>query len=236
MTGASTSKEGISIIIPIYNEAKKLPDFIDCLFSALAKPDHQIIFVDGGSQDNSCKIIENTPKCNLIHAKKGRAKQMNAGAKHAEHSLLYFLHVDCIPPSGFDELLYHQIKKGKKAGCFQLKFDHSHFLLDMAAYATKFNSRFCRSGDQSLFVDKILFEALNGFDENYPICEDVELIDRLYKAYGFTVLPQKIVTSARRFKENGVLRLHFHHGMIHMMRYLGSPPEDLYRYYSRFVK
>lgn len=236
MTGASTSKEGISIIVPIYNEAKKLPDFIDCLFSALAKPDHQIIFVDGGSQDNSCKIIENTPRCNLIHAKKGRAKQMNAGAKHAKHSLLYFLHVDCIPPHGFDELLYHQIKKGKKAGCFQLKFDHSHFLLDMAAYATKFNSRFCRSGDQSLFVDKVLFKALNGFNEDYPICEDVELIDRLYKAYGFTVLPQKIVTSARRFKENGVLRLHFHHGMIHIMRYLGTPPESLYRYYSRFVK
>ena len=236
MTGTSTNKEGISIIIPIYNEAKQLPGFINILFDTLESDHHQIIFVDGGSQDDSCKIIQANPNCHLIQSKKGRAIQMNTGAKKAHYSLLYFIHVDSIPPKGFDQILLQQFKKGRKAGCFQMQFDYNHFALNWSAFATKYNSRFCRSGDQSLFIEKSLFEQLTGFDERYQICEDVEFIDRLYQRNEFTVLEQKITTSARRFKENGILRLHFHHGLIHLIRYFGIGPKRLYQYYLRFVK
>ena len=236
MTGTSTNKEGISIIIPIYNEAEQLPGFITILFDTLESDHHQIIFVDGGSQDDSCKIIQANPNCHLIQSKKGRAIQMNAGAKKAHYSLLYFIHVDSIPPKGFDQILLQQFKKGRKAGCFQMQFDHNHIALNWSAFATKYNSRFCRSGDQSLFVEKSLFEHLTGFDERYHICEDVEFIDRLYQRNEFTVLAQKITTSARRFKENGIWRLHFHHGLIHLMRYIGIGPKKLFQYYLLFVK
>ena len=236
MTGASTNKSGISIIVPIYNEADQLSKFIPVLFAAIESNQHQIIFVDGGSLDQSREIVASTAGCTLIESEKGRAKQMNAGAKKAHYPLLYFLHVDSIPPRGFDQILLLQFNAGNKAGSFQMQFDQDHFALKWAALATKYNSRFCRSGDQSLFVDKDLFKQLNGFNERYLICEDVEFIDRLYQLNGFTVLPQKIVTSARRFIENGILRLHFHHGIIHLMRYFGASPEKLYRYYLRFVK
>lgn len=236
MTGASTNKAGISIIVPIYNEAKRLPKFISILFGALESHQHQIIFVDGGSTDDSCKIIQASPNCSLLKSKKGRALQMNAGAKNALHTLLYFIHVDCTPPQGFDQILLNKYNAENKAGCFQMQFDHDHFALKWAALATKYNTRFCRSGDQSLFVEKQLFMQLKGFNEHYTVCEDVELIDRLYQATNFIVLPQKIITSARRFKENGVWRLHFHHGLIHLMRYAGIGPKQLYRYYLRFVK
>lgn len=236
MTGASTNKEGVSIIIPIYNEAESLPGFIKVLFAALKSKCFEIIFVDGGSQDDSCSIVQSTSRCSLIRSKKGRALQMNAGAKNALHKLLYFIHVDCTPPQGFDQILLNKCNAENKAGCFQMQFDHDHFVLKWAAFATKYNSRFCRSGDQSLFIEKQLFMRLKGFNEHYTVCEDVELIDRLYQATNFIVLPQKIITSARRFKENGVWRLHFHHGLIHLMRYAGIGPKQLYRYYLRFVK
>ena len=182
MTGASTNKAGISIIIPIYNEAERLPNFISLLFGALESHQHQIIFVDGGSQDGSCKIIQASPNCSLLKSKKGRALQMNAGAKNAIHKLLYFIHVDCTPPQGFDQILLNECNAENKAGCFQLQFDHDHFALNWVALATKYNTRFCRSGDQSLFVEKQLFMQFKGFNEHYTVCEDVELIDRLYKA------------------------------------------------------
>ena len=236
MIGASTNKEGVSIIIPIYNEAENLPGFIKALFTALESQFFEIIFVDGGSQDGSCSIIQSSPQCTLIQSEKGRAKQLNKGAKIAQYPLLYFIHVDCIPPQGFDLIILSHFNSGRKAGCFQLQFDHDHLVLNWAAFATKYNSRFCRSGDQSLFVEKSLFDLLEGFDEGYHICEDVEFIDRIYQLDAFTVLPQKITTSARRFKENGVLRLHFHHGLIHLMRYLGVKPHTLYQYYLYFVK
>ena len=116
MTGTSTNKEGISIIIPIYNEAEQLPGFITILFDTLESDHHQIIFVDGGSQDDSCKIIQANPNCHLIQSKKGRAIQMNAGAKKAHYSLLYFIHVDSIPPKGFDQILLQQLKKAVSMG------------------------------------------------------------------------------------------------------------------------
>ena len=61
-----------------------------------------------------------------------------------------------------------------------------------------------------------------GFNEEYIICEDGELIDRIYKHHSFCVLPQKVITSSRRFTENGVLRLQFHFMMIHILRGLGK--------------
>lgn len=236
MTGTLTNKAGVSIIVPIFNEAKNLPPFIKQLFGALESRYYEIIFVDGGSQDKSCSIVLSFEHCILIRSEKGRAKQLNAGAKKSQYPLLYFIHVDCIPPPGFDQIILSHYKNGEKAGSFQLQFDFDHFALNWAALATKYNSRFCRSGDQSLFIEKELFEQLNGFNEDYAICEDIELTDRLYRLNHFTVLPEKIITSARRFKANGVLRLQFHHGCIHLMRYLGIKPYWLYQYYSRFVK
>ena len=53
-------------------------------------------------------------------------------------------------------------------------------------------------------LTKCCLDQLNGFNETYQVCEDGELIDRIYKNNGFSVLPQKITTSARRFEENGL--------------------------------
>ena len=106
-------------------------------------------------------------------------------------------------PKEFDEIIYTAYTKNNKAGCFRLGFSSNHWALSLAASASRFNSRYCRGGDQSLFIQKKLFNTLNGFNEEYIICEDGELIDRIYKHHSFCVLPQKVITSSRRFTENG---------------------------------
>ena len=75
MTGPLTNKVGVSIIVPVFNEEKNLPQFIKQLFAALESRCFEIIFVDGGSQDKSCSIIQSFEHCILIRSKKGRAKQ-----------------------------------------------------------------------------------------------------------------------------------------------------------------
>ena len=235
MTGVSTKNKGISIIVPILNEASVLPIFIEKIL-VHSFYENQLIFVDGGSKDDSCKIIEANPNCSLLHSKKGRAIQMNTGAKAAHFNLLYFIHVDSIPPKNFDFHILEKNSEGEKAGCFQLQFDSNHIALRLTAFATRFNSSICRGGDQSLFIEKELFNQLNGYNENYFVCEDGELIDRIYKQTSFCVLPQKLITSARRFNENGVWRLHFLHGIIHLMRSMGCSPKQLSQFYIAFVK
>ena len=235
MTGFSTTKVGLSIIVPILNEATVLPSFIETLL-ANSFYENQLIFVDGGSVDGGAEYISSHEKCTLLKSEKGRAKQMNIGAKAAQFDLLYFLHVDSIPPKNFDRHILEKNRQGEKAGCFRMQFDSNHIALRCTAFATRFNNRFCRGGDQSLFIDKTLFNQLNGYNELYQVCEDGEFIDRIYKQNGFCVLPHKITTSARRFEENGVWQLQFHHGIIHLMRSIGCSPKRLSKYYSFFVK
>ncbi len=235
MTGNSTKNEGLSIIVPILNEASVLPLFIRKIF-AHSFYENQLIFVDGGSTDGGDEYVISHNKCTLIKSKKGRAIQMNTGAKAAHFNLLYFIHVDSIPPKNFDLHILKKNSKGKKAGCFQVTFDSSHIALRLSGFASRFNSTFCRGGDQSLFIEKELFNQLNGYNENYSVCEDGELIDRIYKQTSFCVLPQKLITSARRFNENGVWRLHFFHGIIHLMRSIGCTPKQLSQFYIAFIK
>jgi glycosyltransferase involved in cell wall biosynthesis len=114
-----------------------LPAFITLLFDTLESNHHEIIFVNRGSNDDSRKIIQANPSYSLIYSKKGRAIQINTGAKNAHFPLLYFIHVDSIPPKGFDQILLHQFKQGRKAGCFQMQFDHDHVALNWSAFATR---------------------------------------------------------------------------------------------------
>lgn len=234
MIGHSTNK-ALSIIIPVYNEEKNLPNLLNWITEKAQFQNHQIIVVDGGSQDRTTDVIREFPKVQFYTSPKGRAKQMNLGAKKATNNTLYFLHVDSFPPKGFDQsILLHQQKF--KSGCFRMQFDSSHWALRLSGFFTRFPFRYCRGGDQSLFIQKDFFFTLGGFNEQYTLCEDGELIDRIFKHKSFCVIPKTLVTSARKFHKNGVLRLMYHHGIIHSLRALGYRPKHLQRYYEKHIR
>ncbi|SDX16631.1 TIGR04283 family arsenosugar biosynthesis glycosyltransferase [Flavobacterium degerlachei] len=227
----------ISIIIPIYNEVET----IDTLLWHIEKNASQsitieIIVVDGGSTDNSQKKVAEHKNVIQISAEKGRAKQLNAGAKIATGEVLYFLHCDSFPPKDFDFLIMDQIQKGNKAGCFRMKFDYQHPVLAVSQWFTRINHLSCRGGDQSLFVTKALFNEITGFNENYIIYEDNEIISRLYNIKQFVVIPKNLITSARRYRENGVWRLQYHFAVIHLKRSLGHSAESMLDYYKKTIK
>lgn len=226
-----------SIIIPILNEVDAIHRLLLHIENTISKTiDYEIIVVDGGSTDGSKKAIQNHQNARLIHCEKGRAKQLNAGAKAASGNLFYFLHCDSFPPKNFDLYVLEQVKNGNKAGCFRMKFDHSHPVLLVSQWFTRINHISCRGGDQSLFVDKDLFNEIGGYDESYIIYEDNEIIKRLYQKATFTVIPKYLITSARRYKKNGVWTLQYHFTIIHLKRRLGHSVESLLDYYIKNVK
>ena len=234
MIGNSTNKEGVSVIIPLINEESFVERCITILQERIQEKTTEVIFVDGGSTDQSVLLLASSP-FKLIKSSAGRAVQMNRGAKEARNLILYFLHIDSIPPLGFDRIINEEIKKGTTAGYFQMRFDHHHWALQLAGYFTQFNLPFCRGGDQSLFIQKQLFQQMEGFKEHYPICEDNEFTDRLYREGTFKVLPPILISSARRFKQNGVLYTQFIHGVVHLLRALGTSPTRLQRFYKRYI-
>lgn len=225
----------ISIIIPVLNEEKCIARMLHYLQeNSSAKNIREILVVDGGSEDGTLKIA-NSFDIKVVNAPKGRAKQMNLGAKMAKGEILYFLHVDSLPPKDFDRSIMDAISSGNSVGCFQMKFDSDSRFLKFFAWFTRVNHTLCRGGDQSLFITKELFKTAGGFNEDYIVFEDNEFINRLYAITNFTILPRHVKTSARRYEENGEVRLQYHFGMIHLKNYLGAGPEQLYDYYKRKI-
>jgi rSAM/selenodomain-associated transferase 2 len=227
----------ISIIIPILNEVDAIRRLLLHIENTISKTiDYEIIMVDGGSTDGSQKEVQKHPKVILVHSEKGRAKQLNAGAKAASGSLFYFLHCDSFPPKNFDLDLVAQVQNGNKAGCFRMKFDHSHPVLLVSQWFTRINHISCRGGDQSLFVTKELFTEIGGYDEDYSIYEDNEIVKRLYQKERFVVIPKNLITSARRYRENGIWTLQYHFTVIHLKRRLGHSIESMLEYHRKKVK
>ncbi|MFD1062202.1 TIGR04283 family arsenosugar biosynthesis glycosyltransferase [Winogradskyella litorisediminis] len=227
----------ISIIIPVLNEAetieKLLHYLIDC---SELKNISQIIVVDGGSTDDTIDIVKNLGlNIKLINSEKGRAKQMNNGAKAAKGDILYFLHADSFPPLNYDKHIIDEVKKGNNAGCFRLQFDNSHWWLRLASWLTQFRWRACRGGDQSQFITKALFDEIGGFDESYTIYEDNILINELYKRNEFVVINKKIKTSARLYERHGVWKLQYHFWAIYVKKWFGASADELLAYYKKYI-
>ncbi len=174
-------------------------------------------------------------RINLIRSEKGRAKQMNSGAKHAKGTILYFLHADSFPPQNFDQLIINEVKNGQKAGCFRMQFDSNHWWLKTAGWLTQFHWRACRGGDQSQFLTKDLFDEIGGYNESYIIYEDNMLINELYARNQFSVINKKLTTSARLYRKHGIWKLQYHFWTIYVKKWFGASADELLAYYKKYV-
>ena len=197
----------ISIIIPVYNESENIGAFLEYL--PALRDQCEIIFVDGGSSDDTVRQIEGSGGTVLISPDKGRANQMNYGASHANGDILWFLHADSAPPKNALSLIRDVINKGYKAGCFPIRFDSRHPLMFIIAFLSNFlrvRIRNIAFGDQGIFILRSLFQELGGYAV-IPLMEDYQLSLDVKKAnLKFGMAKGKIVTSGRRYKMYGIVK------------------------------
>ena len=196
----------ISVIMPAYNEEQALPATLRALF--MQQGDFETIVVDGGSRDRTVEIAHLFSAVQVITASKGRAVQMNAGAKLATGEWLLFLHADTVlPPGAIQRLLDMESDAAVQAGGFMHGFSGDDWRLTAISWLDNF--RCIRSriiyGDQALFVRRALFEQLGGFP-NQPILEDIAFCERLITVTTPRLLSPPVVTDARKFLKMGVWR------------------------------
>lgn len=227
----------ISIIIPTYNEELNIKNTLQQLWRLdelnLVK---EIIIVDGGSIDQTVTIAKSEGVTVVVSKRKGRAAQMNLGASLASERVLYFLHADTIPPLNFSNQIAQSIANEYDAGCFRLSFDHDHWFLKANCWFTRFDVNAFRFGDQSLFVTKEKFIEAGSFCENHLVLEDQHLIKKLKNIARFTVMKKPVLTSARKYLENGIYRTQAIFFLVYLMYRLGFSQQRLVTTYKKLIR
>ena len=191
----------ISVIIPVYNEARALPATLKSLDAQRGV--FEVIVADGGSSDETVAIA--TGRARVISAPKGRASQMNAGAAVARGEWLLFLHADTLLPA--DALVRIQaLAQDVQAGGFRHQFSGRSLVLRLASWLDNYR---CRKtgviyGDQALFVRAPLFGAMGGFPP--VLMEDAAFGERLLRHTRPRLLEQAVVTDSRKFEQQGPWR------------------------------
>ncbi len=223
----------ISVVIPTLNEAENILKTID----SVRQQDQaaEIIVVDGGSTDGTPEIAR--PSARVIGSPRGRAVQMNAGARLASGDVLLFLHGDSrLAPGALAQLrktLDNPPGTGRiVGGSFTLVFNVDNFWLRFYAFCSTIDWLCFRYGDQGIFVRRTIFEQMRGYAE-IPLMEDIDLMRRLLH-YGRRVLIRHypVTTSARRFVEHGIVRQEALNVALVAAWFLGVKPHTLAKWYA----
>ncbi|MBO6622736.1 MAG: TIGR04283 family arsenosugar biosynthesis glycosyltransferase [Balneola sp.] len=226
----------VSVIIPVFNEENALNELIPYLEGAIKDKNAELVFVDGGSDDNTVQICKKLGKTIYLSPVKGRASQMNFGAKKCRGEILYFLHADSLPPENFIEDILKTKDEDYIAGCYRLAFKPELPLLKLYAWFTKFDIDLFRFGDQSLFVTRKAFEKVGGFDQNLKVMEDQQIVVDMKKEGKFKIMNNAIVTSSRKYIKVGVLKLQLIFTVIVILYYLGVSQKVMSDFYSKQVQ
>lgn len=224
----------ISIIIPTLNEEKVLKSTIE---NIPKDPCTELIIVDGGSTDNTEKIAHlYTEKVYRVD-NPSRAEQMNLGVRHAEGDLLLFLHADSLLPKDGLNKIREAVASGAVGGAFDLSINSDRPSLRLIAFIANLRSRLTRIpyGDQGIFVKRVVFEEMGGF-KRIPLMEDIDFSMRLKKKGKVVFIKDKIVTSARRWEREGVVRGTLRNWSLSVLFYLGISPVRLAKWYRRDIR
>jgi rSAM/selenodomain-associated transferase 2 len=217
----------LSIIIPVLDEERRigerLAELRDCA---------ELIVVDGGSRDRTVERARAFPGVRVEAAPRGRASQMNHGARLASGDILLFLHADVsLPPDAVTHIEQAFADARTVAGAFRTWHvaddGRSAPWLHLADLRSRYSG--LPYGDQALFVRRESFWKAGGFPEQ-PLMEDLELSRRLRRLGRIAKVRSSVRVSGRRFLAHPIRDTLFVNAFPLLYR-LGVSAESLARLY-----
>ncbi|MBT2396952.1 TIGR04283 family arsenosugar biosynthesis glycosyltransferase [Streptomyces sp. ISL-100] len=220
----------VSIIVPVLNEQATVQTALSRLCRDF--PDCELIVVDGGSTDATVELA--TPYAPVVHSARGRARQMNEGARHAGGDVLWFVHADtAIAPAALGQIRTCLIDPNVVGGGLTIRFDRRTPGLNYLAWTSNARARRLHHifGDQAMFVRRTVFDELGGFPD-LAIMEDLEMSRRLHRRGRLCLLTATSTASSRRFTEHGTWRMIAFMQYLKLLYFAGVDPETIRTRYA----
>jgi rSAM/selenodomain-associated transferase 2 len=219
----------ISIVIPVLDDAAALTQILEQL---TGQNDVEVIVVDGGSEDDSRRVAGGADR--LIESASGRARQLSVGIAAARGDLIWMVHAD----SRVSSKLLNQMRRtagdvSARWGRVDIRLDGDAPAFRIIEWSMNWRSRLTGicTGDQGIFVRPGLLESIGGVPQQ-ALMEDIELSKRLRRLAALRRVSGPIVTAARRWERDGILRTVLRMWRLRLGYFFGENPERLaVRYY-----
>lgn len=194
----------LSFIVPAHNEEHELPATLRAITLAADAAGHayEVVVVNDDSTDATAEIARmQGARVIPVHLRQIAAVR-NAGARAARGDTLFFVDADTRISAGHVTAALDALEKGCAGGSARVAMDGENplwariFLRTFSAVYFAFNL----GVGAFMFVRRETFQAAGGFDEQYFAGEEAYLSMALKKLGPFKILPEPIVTSARKVR------------------------------------
>ena len=219
----------LSVIVPTLDEEATIAS---TLAHARRPGDVELVVVDGGSRDETVNVARPLAD-RVLDAPRGRAVQMNAGAAAARGAVLLFLHADTRLPDDYPALVAEALAPADVVGGrFDIRIDAPGLAYRVIERLIGLRSRLTgvATGDQAIFVRRDAFVRVGGYPA-IPLMEDIALCRALKRAGRMAALRDVVVTSARRWQRDGLVRTVALMWTLRLAYYAGVSPARLARAY-----
>jgi len=203
----------IAVVIPALDEADQIAGAIasaqapDSDSKSASGAGVEIVVVDGGSRDDTRERAR-VAGARVLESERGRARQLELGWRATTGDVVVFLHADSrLAPGWARAIREEMVDESVAGGAFRFRFDERSASLRWIEWGARLRVRLfgLPYGDQALFVRRRVLATIGGIPAT-PILEDVDLVSRVREQGRLARIDLPVTTSARRYREQGVVR------------------------------
>ena len=196
---------GLAVVIPVRNEAQRLPLLLADLQRAPTGLVQELVVVDGGSGDGSAQLAR-LSGARVLHSRASRGRQLHGGVAASTAPWLLLLHADARLCGDWAAVVQRAQAAPAAAWHFDLAVEGPGLQLRLLEWAVWWRCRLRQLpyGDQGLLLPRPLLEQAGGIAP-LALMEDLELIERLRRITAIRSLDRPLRVDGRSWRRHGVL-------------------------------